>query len=67
MTDENALKLVIASIAEIRSTPTQYGEVHIIVSGGEVKFVNVTKPPAPVTDQAYNGLPWLDRSQQGAN
>lgn len=45
MTDENALRLVVASIAEIRETPTRYGEVHIIVSGGEVKFVNVTKPP----------------------
>lgn len=44
MTDEEALRKVLAGIAEIRATATRYGEVRVIVSGGEVKFVNVMKP-----------------------
>lgn len=56
MTDENALRLVVASLAEIRETPAQYGEVHIIVSGGEVKFVNVTKPPTSGYKNSNSGF-----------
>lgn len=44
MTDEEALRKVLAGITEIRATATRYGEVRVIVSGGEVKFVNVMKP-----------------------
>ena len=45
MTDEEAIELVKAGLEEIREAPTKYGQVHLIVAGGEVKFVNVEKPP----------------------
>lgn len=46
MTDQEAIEQVKAALEEIRESSSKYGEVEIIVSGGEVKFVNVTKPPA---------------------
>lgn len=45
MTDEEAIEMVKAGLEEIRESPTKYGQVHLIVAGGEVKFVNVEKPP----------------------
>lgn len=45
MTDEEAIELVKAGLEEIRESPTKYGQVHIIVTGGEIRFVNVEKPP----------------------
>ena len=45
MTDEEAIEQVKAGLEEIRESPTKYGQVHIIVTGGEIRFVNVEKPP----------------------
>lgn len=50
MTDGEALELVKVGLEEIRESPTKYGQVHIIVAGGEVKFVNVEKPPVVKRD-----------------
>ena len=36
--------LVGKALAEIRSTPNQYGVITITVSGGRVKFLTVEKP-----------------------
>ena len=45
MTDSEAIEQIRAALEEIRETPSRWGEVIIIVSGGDVKYVNVTKPP----------------------
>lgn len=45
MTDLEAIDQIRAALVEIRETPNRWGEVIIIVSGGDVKHVNVTKPP----------------------
>ena len=45
MTDSEAIDQIRAALEEIRETPSRWGEVIIIVSGGDVKHVNVTKPP----------------------
>lgn len=45
MTDEDAIDLVNAGLEEIREAPTKYGQVHIIATGGEIRFINVEKPP----------------------
>lgn len=45
MTDLEAIDQIRAALVEIRETPSRWGEVVIIVSGGDVKYVNVTKPP----------------------
>lgn len=50
MTDEEAVRRVLSAMAEIRATATEYGEVRLIISGGEVKFVNVTKPAGEKTE-----------------
>ena len=41
---------VLSAMAEVRATATGYGEVRLIISGGEVKFVNVTKPAGEKTE-----------------
>lgn len=52
MTDEEAIEQVKAGLEEIRESPTKYGQVHIIVTGGEIRFVNVEKPPkVKITNQ----------------
>jgi hypothetical protein len=56
MTDEEAIEQVKAGLEEIRESPTQYGQVHLIVAGGEVKFVNVEKPPRVKKMQERNSL-----------
>ncbi len=45
MTDQEAINQIRAALVEIRETPSRWGEIIIIVSGGDVKHVNVTKPP----------------------
>lgn len=50
MTDEEAVRRVLSALAEIRGMETGYGEVRLIISGGEVKFVNVTKPAGEKTE-----------------
>ena len=45
MTDLEAIEQIKAALEEIRDTPNRWGEISIIVSGGDVKHVNVTKPP----------------------
>ena len=45
MTDSEAIEQLKAALEEIRETPNRWGEISIIISGGDVKHVNVTKPP----------------------
>ena len=45
-TDEEIHVLFDKALEEIRSSPNQYGEITIIVSGGKVKFMTVAKPVA---------------------
>ena len=45
-TDEEIHALFDKALEEIRSSPNQYGEIQIIVSGGKVKFMTVAKPVA---------------------
>ena len=43
-TDEEIQEKIKQALEEIRSTPNQYGEIKITVSGGKVKFLTVEKP-----------------------
>ncbi len=52
MTDERAMIEIRAGLAEIRETRSQYGVVHVIVSGGAVRFVNVEKPAKTTAEPA---------------
>ena len=45
MTDLEAIEQFKAALEEIRETPNRWGEVIITVSGGDVKHVDVKKPP----------------------
>ena len=42
--DEEIVALFLQGLDEIRNTESQYGEIHVVVSGGKVKFLTVEKP-----------------------
>lgn len=43
-TDDEIHAKIDQALDEIRSSPSQYGEIKIIISGGKVKFLTVEKP-----------------------
>jgi len=42
--DKEIADLFVETINDIRKTKDQYGEIVIIISGGKVKHINITKP-----------------------
>lgn len=53
MTDEEAMELVRAGLEEIREGNSKYGLLHLIVSAGEVKFVNVERPSCVAREKTH--------------
>lgn len=43
MTDEEAVRLMLKSLEEVRETSRKWGRIVIEVSGGKIKFVTVEK------------------------
>ena len=43
-TDEEIIEKFLKALDDIRKSDNQYGEIHVTVSGGRVKFLTVEKP-----------------------